>query len=183
MIMSASRASQSTAAFPRATKEAKHILIIGAEGGMGTLYGNTIIQSEHKLYKIDKHNWHELEAIAPELDLAIVSVPIHNTAAVIKRLAPKLDEQTMLADFTSNKTRPIKDMKKNHSGPIVGLHPMHGPDVQNLSKQLMVWCPVQESERASWFKEQCRLWGMRVIEAEAEKHDHVMNLVQGLRHF
>src|SRR5699024_8835740 len=103
--------------------------------------------------------------------------------AVIKRLAPKLNEKTILADFTSNKTRPIKEMKKNHSGPIVGLHPMHGPDVQNLSKQLMVWCPVQESERASWFKEQCRLWGMRVIEAEAEKHDHVMNLVQGLRHF
>ena len=74
-------------------------------------------------------------------------------------------------------------MKAIHSGPILGLHPMHGPDVENLSKQLMVACPIRLPEQSQWFMQQCELWGMRMIEAEAEKHDHVMHLVQGLRHF
>lgn len=183
MIMAASRASQSTNKFPRATPEAKQILIVGAKGGMGSLYAKIAEQSGHVVHRIDKHNWHELEEIAPKLDIAIVSVPINVTVDVIQRLAPKLSEDTILADFTSNKTEPIEAMKAAHPGPVLGLHPMHGPDVHNLSKQLMVYCPVRGDEKTGWFAEQCRLWGMRVIEADAEKHDHVMHMVQGLRHF
>src|SRR5699024_9204822 len=137
----------------------------------------------HIVYKIDKHNWYKLEEISPKLDLAIVSVPINKTRQVIERLGPKLTEDTILADFTSNKVEPLKTMQRVHAGPVIGMHPMHGPDVHNLSKQLMVYCPAQQAQEGEWIKEQCRLWGMRVIKADAKKHDHVMNLVQGLRHF
>lgn len=183
MIMSASRASQSSSEFPRATDEPKHILIVGAKGGMGSLYSKIIEQTGHHIYRIDKHNWHELEEIAPNLDLAIVSVPINVTVDVIDRLAPKLKQDTILADFTSNKSEPIEAMERMHSGPVLGLHPMHGPDVHNLSKQLMVVCPVRDEKASQWFIEQAKLWGMRVIEADPQKHDHVMHMVQGLRHF
>ncbi len=183
MIMSASRAGQSADTFPRSTEDAKDILIIGAKGGMGSLYSRIIEQSGHHIYKIDKHNWHELEEMAPKLDMAIVSVPINKTVEVIERLAPKLNNDSILADFTSNKMTPVEVMKKVHDGPVVGLHPMHGPGVQNVSKQLMVWCHERQAEKADWFKQQCRLWGMRIVETDPEKHDHVMNLVQGLRHF
>lgn len=183
MIMAASRASQSTSKFPRATSEPKNILIVGAKGGMGSLYASIAEQTGHIVHRIDKHNWHELEEIAPALDLAIVSVPINVTVDVIQRLAPKLKKETILADFTSNKSIPIEAMKKAHPGPVIGLHPMHGPDVQNLSKQLMVYCPARGEKQGKWIAEQCRLWGMRVIKADAEKHDHVMHMVQGLRHF
>lgn len=183
MIMASSRASQSSSAFPRATNESKHVLIVGARGGMGRLYSRIFEQSGHIVYKIDKHNWYELEEMAPKLDLAIVTVPINVTADVINRLAPKLNEDTILADFTSNKTDPIEIMKSAHSGPVLGLHPMHGPDVHNLSKQLMVACAGRDEAASQWLVEQSRLWGMRVIEADPQKHDHVMHLVQGLRHF
>lgn len=183
MIMSASRASQSTSTFPRSTEEAKQVLMVGAKGGMGSLYSRIFEQTGHQVHEIDKNNWYRLDDIEPSIDIAIISVPIHKTIEVIERLAPKLDDDTILADFTSNKQEPIQAMKQQHDGPIVGLHPMHGPDVQNVSKQLMVWCPVQQADKANWFKEQCRLWGMRIAKADAVKHDHVMNLVQGLRHF
>ncbi len=183
MIMASSRDSQSSKQFPRVTEEPKHILIVGAKGGMGSLYSRIAEQTGHKVHKIDKHNWHELEEIAPTLDLAIVSVPINKTVDVIERLAPKLTKDTILADFTSNKTDPIAAMKRAHDGPVLGLHPMHGPDVDNLSKQLMVVCPVRDDEASQWVIEQSKLWGMRVVEADAEKHDHVMHMVQGLRHF
>lgn len=183
MIMSASRATQSTHTFPRATPKPKHILFVGGEGGMGSLYRKVADQSGHHTYSIDKGNWFELEEIAPKLDLAVVTVPINLTISVIERLTNKLDEKTILADFTSNKTEPLEAMLDSHEGPVIGLHPMHGPDVPNLSKQLMVVCEGRDPEASAWFREQCKLWGMRVIEADPENHDHVMNLVQGLRHF
>ncbi|WP_340106932.1 bifunctional chorismate mutase/prephenate dehydrogenase [Rhodohalobacter sp. 8-1] len=183
MIMSASRATQSTHTFPRATPEPKHILFVGGEGGMGSLYRKVADQSGHHTYSIDRGNWFELEEIAPKLDLAIVTVPINLTISVIERLSNKLDENTILADFTSNKAEPLQAMLDSHQGPVIGLHPMHGPDVPNLSKQLMVVCEGRDPEASEWFREQCKLWGMRVIEADPENHDHVMNLVQGLRHF
>lgn len=183
MIMSASRATQSTNTFPRATDEPKKILFVGGEGGMGALYRQVAEQSGHTTYSIDKGNWYELEEIAPALDLVIVTVPINVTISVIERLGGRLSDHTILADFTSNKSEPLKVMMNAHSGPVVGLHPMHGPDVPNLSKQLMVFCDGRSPEKSQWFKEQCRLWGMRIIDAEPDNHDHVMNLVQGLRHF
>lgn len=183
MVMSASRATQSAKTFPRATPEPKHILFVGGGGGMGSLYRRFAEQSGHTTYSIDKGNWFELEEMVPKLDLVIITVPINVTDDVITRIAPKLKPETILADFTSNKTGPLQTMVKVHPGPVVGLHPMHGPDVPNLSKQLMVFCSGRQPEKADWFKEQCKLWGMQVIEAEPEKHDHVMNLVQGLRHF
>ena len=183
LIMSSSRDSQSQAKFPIATSEPKHILYIGGEGGMGKLYKRITEQTGHNTYSIDKGNWFQLEEMTKYLDLVIITVPIHVTESVITRLQGRLSEKTILADFTSNKTKPIKAMLESHSGPVIGLHPMHGPDVENLSKQLMVVCPGRESEKAQWFIKQCELWGMRIIHAEQEKHDHVMHLVQGLRHF
>jgi chorismate mutase / prephenate dehydrogenase len=183
MVMAASRAAQSADAFPRSTQEPKHILYVGGEGGMGKLYRRFTDSSGHTAYSIDKGNWYQLEEIAPKLDMVIVTVPINITVDVINRLAPKLKPETILADFTSNKSVPLEAMLEIHPGPVVGLHPMHGPDVPNLSKQLMVVCEGRETEKADWFKKQCILWGMRLIEAKPEKHDHVMNMVQGLRHF
>ena len=183
MIMASSRASQSSNEFPRATQEPKNILIVGAKGGIGSLYARVAEQTGHHVYRIDKHNWHELEDIAGDLDLAIVAVPINVTVDVIRRLATKLNSDTILADFTSNKSAPIQAMKKVHDGPIIGLHPMHGPGVENLSKQLMVVCPVQQEKKCRWIVDQAKLWGMRIVEADPEKHDHVMHMVQGLRHF
>ena len=183
MVMAASRAAQSSEKFPRSTVEPKHILYVGGEGGMGRLYRKFTDSSGHHTYSLDKGNWYQLEEMAPKLDMVIITVPINVTVDVIKRIAPKLKPNTVIADFTSNKSEPLRAMLAAHSGPVVGLHPMHGPDVPNLSKQLMVFCSGRDSGKADWFKEQCKLWGMRVINAEPEKHDHVMNLVQGLRHF
>ncbi|MEX2573003.1 MAG: bifunctional chorismate mutase/prephenate dehydrogenase [Balneolaceae bacterium] len=183
MIMSSSRASQSSETFPRSTPDPKHILFVGGEGGMGTLYRSIAERTNHHTYSIDKGNWFELESIAPRLDLAIVTVPINITEKVIQRLSAKLKPETVLADFTSNKEGPLSVMLESHPGPVIGLHPMHGPDVHNLSKQLMVVCPGRDMDKASWFVEQCKLWGMRTLPADPGKHDHIMHLVQGLRHY
>lgn len=184
MIMASSRARQSAGgAVPRATPEAKDVLIVGAEGGIGRRYRRAFERSGHRVHGIDKGDWDRLPEIAPALDLALVAVPIRVTPAVIRRLADALAPDTVLADVTSTKTEPVKAMLDAHEGPVLGLHPMHGPDVNSLSRQLVVACPVRRVEASAWLLEQCRLWGMRVEEAAPEEHDRVMHFVQGLRHF
>ena len=147
MIMSSSRDSQSQAKFPISTEEPKHIVYIGGDGGMGELYKRMTSQTGHHAYSIDKGNWHELEELAEIADMIIITVPINVTKAVIERLSGRLRPETILADFTSNKAFPIQAMLESHVGPVVGLHPMHGPDVENLSKQLMVVCPARNGEQ------------------------------------
>ncbi len=74
-------------------------------------------------------------------------------------------------------------MLKAHAGPVLGLHPMHGADVHQVSRQLMIACPARAADRSAWLLEQCHLWGMRVFQCSAREHDRMMNLVQGLRHY
>ncbi len=183
MIMAASRASQSTNTFPRATDDPKHICIVGGQGSMGSLYARIARQSGHEVYIIDKDNWDDLETYADKLDFVIVTVPIKVTEQVIERVCQYLNKDTILADFTSHKTDPLNKMLEEHEGPVLGLHPMHGPDVQNLSKQLLVVCEGRDMDQSQWVIDQAKLWGMQIKEADPENHDHAMHLVQGLRHF
>jgi chorismate mutase/prephenate dehydrogenase len=183
MIMSSSRDRQSHGEFPRAGTRSRVVLLVGGAGGMGSLYRRFLERSGHQVRVLDRDDWPRVDELALGIDLAIVAVPIDATAAVIRRLAPHLPADAALADFTSNKNGLLELMLQTHAGPVVGLHPMHGPDAPNLSKQLMLVCPGRDPERCEWLIEQCRLWGMRTRTIAAGQHDRVMHLIQGLRHF
>ncbi len=184
MIMAASRQAQSAAAcFPSSTRTPRVVLVIGGGGRMGQLYGRWLAASGHHVRVLEQHDWHRVSELTEGVDLVLVSVPIDQTEAVIARLKGKLEPETVLADVTSHKVAPLKAMMEAHSGPVVGFHPMHGPDVESLSRQLLIHCPGRASEKADWFLEQTRLWGMRVQTSSAHDHDQAMDLVQGLRHF
>jgi chorismate mutase/prephenate dehydrogenase len=183
MIMGSSRASQSLGEQPSATAEPKTVLLVGGGGRMGALYGQFFAASGHQVRILEKDDWDQGAELAKGCDLAIVTVPIRETEAVINRLAPLLEPGTLLGDFTSHKVEPVMSMIQMHNGPVMGMHPMHGPDVQNLSKQLMVVCPSTHPAASDWLLDQFRLWGLRVVEVAPPEHDETMHLVQGLRHF
>ncbi len=182
MIMGASRARQSTGSIPRVGAP-RTVLVVGGRGRMGSLYADMFARSGHEVRVLDADDWGGAPALCAGCDAAVVTVPIRETAAVIARLAPLLDPGTLLADFTSLKTEPVAAMLAAHPGPVLGLHPLHGPDVHDLSKQLLVVCPGRDPDGGAWLLEQFRLWGMRVAEMPAARHDEGMHLVQGLRHF
>lgn len=183
MVMTASRDSQSIDKFPSSTEEPKTIVFVGGAGGMGKLYARFAAGSGHIVRVLDKDDWDSAAMLLRGADVALITVPIHVTEATIRRVAPLLDKETILADFTSVKSGPMKAMLEAHPGPVVGLHPMHGPDVKNLSKQLMLISGGRGEEASAWLIRQFHLWGMRTKFVEPEKHDHAMNHVQGLRHF
>jgi chorismate mutase / prephenate dehydrogenase len=183
MIMSASRASQSTSEFPCATTTAKTILILGGNGGMGVQYANLFRASGHTVRSLDRNDWPRAKELFADVDLVIASVPINKTVEVVRLAATFMPEHAILADFTSNKKEALDAMLEAHGGPVVGLHPMHGPDVQNLSKQLMIMSHGRDEDACTWVINQFQLWGMRILVVDPERHDRVMHMVQGLRHF
>jgi len=182
MVMGASRARQSTGAFPRAGRP-RTILFVGGRGRMGALYAGVFARSGHTVRSLDAGDWDRATELCRGCDTAVVTVPIRDTGEVIAKLAPHLDSGALLVDFTSRKAEPVAAMLAAHPGPVLGLHPLHGPDVQHLAKQLMIVCPGRDPESAAWLVEQFRLWGMRLAEMPADRHDEGMHLVQGLRHF
>jgi len=183
MVMSASRASQSTAEFPMSTLHPKTWLFVGGAGGMGSLFARYAAASGHHVRILDRGDWHRAAELCAGADAVVVTVPIHATVGVIRDLAPHLAPETLLADFTSNKADVLAAMLESHPGPVVGLHPMHGPDVQNLSKQLLMVCPGRDEDASDWLLNQFRLWGMRLVVADPAAHDRAMHLIQGLRHY
>ncbi len=183
MIMGSSRAAQSTGLFPQAAGGPRRVLLVGGAGRMGKLYGRCFERSGHEVGILESQDWNRAPELLAGRDLVILAVPIRETEPVIRRLGPLLEPETLLVDFTSHKTAPLRWMLEAHTGPVVGLHPMHGPDVQNLTKQLMIICPGRYVERAAWLREQFGLWGLRLAEMRPGQHDEGMHLVQGLRHF
>ncbi len=183
MVMSSSRDRQSQGEFPRAGTRSRVVLLVGGAGGMGTLYRRFLERSGHRVRILDRDDWARVDELASGIDLAIVAVPIDATAEVIRRLAPHLPGEAALADFTSNKNGLLELMQQVHPGPVLSLHPMHGPDAPNLTKQLMLACPGRDPQHSRWLLEQFELWGMRIKIVDAERHDRAMHLIQGLRHF
>ncbi len=183
MIMSSSRAYQSGKTFPQTTAGSKSILLVGGRGGMGSLYARIAELSGHRISILDRDDWDRAGELVRGKDLVIITVPIKVTQETIERIGPMLDKQTILADFTSNKTHILDAMMNAHTGPVVALHPMHGPDVTNVSRQLMMVCHGRDEKAYGWLLEQFRLWGLRIKAVDPEQHDRAMHLIQGLRHF
>ena len=173
------------------------VVIVGGNGGMGRMmrlyleaasYEVSVVEPED--YEVDsKHKAvSELkDSVAVErlaaADWCIIAVPINVTADVIKTVAPWLKSTCVLSDITSVKAQPVQQMLEAHAGPVMGLHPMFGPDTYSLVKQVVVAVLGRDEQRCQFIIEQLRLFGAQVVVCTGQEHDEAMRVVQALRHF
>jgi len=114
--------------------------------------------------------------------LVIISVPINQTEQVIAEL-PSLPRDCILADVTSVKQKPLTAMLEQHEGPVIGLHPMFGPDAPGMIKQVVVVCEGRDADKSQWLIEQMQVWGAQIHPTQADTHDQAMSFIQVMRHF
>lgn len=155
------------------------IIVVGGAGQLGQLFVRLFQTSGYEVQVVDKAStgtvaWQQAQ-------LVLISVPIAVTAAVIADL-PTLADDCVLADVTSIKAAPLAAMLQQHAGPVVGLHPMFGPQVPNLAKQLVVVCEGRKAEQYRWLLQQLENWGAVLQPVPATEHDERMAFVQVLRH-
>jgi chorismate mutase/prephenate dehydrogenase len=158
------------------------VVIIGGAGALGKVFVALFEQSDYAVTSLEKNDWARADEIFTGADLVIVGVPIKLTVSVIEGLSA-LPKQCILADITSVKDQPLQAMLKVHQGPVVGLHPMFGPDSPGMIKQVVVVCHGREPDKYEWLLEQMRTWGAVLHQSSSKEHDSAMAFIQVMRHF
>ncbi|MDA0149762.1 bifunctional chorismate mutase/prephenate dehydrogenase [Vibrio sp. LaRot3] len=180
--MRESYASEKDSGFKCLNPELRSVVIVGGKGQLGGLFARMFTLSGYQVKILGSQDWPRADEILDNAGLVVVTVPIHLTEGVIEKLG-SLPDDCILCDLTSIKSKPLQAMMNVHSGPVVGLHPMFGPDVPSLAKQVIVYCDGRGQEHYQWLLKQFSIWGASLCQIEASEHDHGMTLIQALRHF
>lgn len=180
--MRESYASEKDSGFKCLNPELRSVVIVGGNGQLGGLFGRMFKLSGYQVKVLGSQDWGHADEILHDAGLVVVTVPIHLTQGVIEKLG-NLPDDCILCDLTSIKSKPLQSMMTVHNGPVVGLHPMFGPDVPSLAKQVIVYCDGRGEEQYQWLLKQFSIWGASLCNIDASEHDHGMTLIQALRHF
>ncbi|GAA0821081.1 bifunctional chorismate mutase/prephenate dehydrogenase [Colwellia sp. D2M02] len=181
-LMRDSYVSQDASGYRCVNPDCNKVVVVGGKGQLGSVFVDLFTRSNYQVAIIEQEDWPNSAAILADASVVIVAVPIRLTSMVIHHLN-QLPSDCILADLTSIKESPLYEMKKAHQGPVVGLHPMFGPDVTGLIKQTIIACEGRFPEKYQWLLQQFQVWGAKIYPVEAHEHDQAMSMVQVMRHF
>ena len=162
----------------------EQVVVVGGAGALGKVFVGLFEKSGYQVAVVEKDDWETdvAKAAFARADLVLVAVPITLTEAVIGQLN-NLPPNCVLADITSIKEKPLNAMLAAHKGPVVGLHPMFGPDAPGMIKQVVVVCDGRGEASYQWLVEQMKTWGATIHHSTAQEHDQAMAFIQVMRHF
>ncbi|MBW2017863.1 MAG: prephenate dehydrogenase/arogenate dehydrogenase family protein [Deltaproteobacteria bacterium] len=116
-------------------------------------------------------------------DVVVISVPVAETTKVIRDIGPLVKEDGLLMDLTSVKKGPVEAMLNHSRAQVVGVHPLFGPETGSAPDMKIAICPARGQEGLEWISAVFRNSGYGVICLEAEVHDRMMGVIQGVTHF
>ncbi|MEH2348887.1 MAG: bifunctional chorismate mutase/prephenate dehydrogenase [Nostoc sp.] len=161
----------------------RQVTIIGGHGRMGKLFKEQLSLVGHNVSVLEHDGWEYADKLLSQAELVLVSVPIEYTVDVIKRAAKYLAPTTALCDITSIKTQPTQAMLGHHCGPVMGLHPMFGPNIKSFLGQKVVVCPGRNDDSFQWLLDFLESKGGELIVCTPEEHDQMMVVIQATQHF
>lgn len=169
----------------RPVPEIRTVVVIGGSGRMGALFVRRSREAGIQARAVDRPLTDELlsEALS-DADLVVLSVPAQAVAEVAAKAAAHMEGHQILADVTSVKVKPMARMLAAFDGPVVGTHPLFGPDGGANSipggKGRVAVCNGRDSAAALAVADWFRAMGFEVFEASAEDHDRAVARIQGL---
>jgi prephenate dehydrogenase len=163
----------------------KRICIVGGGGEMGqmTQYIFSKFLPKYELVVFTESDWENPKTKLANKDIVILSVPIFLTNEIIKKVVPYISEGTILADYTSIKDEPLNTMLESYNGPVVGLHPIFGPTIDDPKNQVIVVCDGRFEDKYSYFIDDFARIGFSIEKMTAKAHDEAMTFIQGIEHF
>ena len=157
------------------------VALIGSRGRMGSVLlmrlraaGISASGADQPLADAD------LDGLCATADLVLLCVPIAAMPDVLRVLRPHLNTRHVLADIASVKVQPMAHMQEAHAGPVVGTHPLFGPE--SPGEMRVAVCPgAQAGEEALILVEELftRI-GCSVFRTTAKEHDEAAAYIQGL---
>lgn len=161
----------------------RRVTIIGGRGRMGKFFQEQLTAAGHNVSVLEQEDWDYANQLLNQAELVLISVPIAHTVNVIKRAAKYISPTTCLCDITSIKTLPTQAMLEHHCGPVIGLHPMFGPNIKSFLGQKVVVCPGRNDNSFQWLLNLIQSQGGEIIFCTPEEHDQMMVVIQATQHF
>ena len=174
--------SEKDSGFKCLNPDLRNIVVIGGKGKLGQLFSRMFKLSGYHVDVIDREDWNRSEHLLHNAGVVVVTVPIDLTETIISRLS-NLPKDCILCDLTSIKAVPMKAMLEVHNGPVVGFHPMFGPDTSSFAKQVILCSHGRGQDQYQWLLDQFSIWGVTLCDVDYDSHDDAMTLIQALRHF
>ncbi len=156
--------------------------IIGGKGKMGNWFKMFFEKEGLEVIISDKDTSLSNFELAQKADIVIVSVPIKESVQIIKEVRSYIKKDALLTDFTSLKLKQTEALKKSKGGAL-GMHPLFGPLVSDLSNQVIVFCRVKDNYWVKFLQNFFIKKGAKIIEISPREHDRQMAMIQALIHF
>jgi len=164
-------------------RRSKQITIIGGRGMMGEFFTEKLSAAGHDVKILESNDWERAGELLNSVDLVLLCVPIEATIEVIRKASKYLSPDTALADIASIKSPIVRAMLEEHNGPVMGLHPMFGPQIKSFLGQKVIVCSGREDRAFQWLLDLIENEGGKLIFATPEEHDRMMVDIQAIRNF
>ncbi|TXT64918.1 MAG: putative Chorismate mutase [Promethearchaeota archaeon] len=180
------------------------ITIIGGSGGLGQVFAKLfkrhgfevtlMARSKAKLVrvanKLDVRYELNLEKSVSKADLIMISIPIHSTPAMIRKIGPMLKKDALIFDVTSLKREAypaLDEICRQHPINSLSLHPMFGPGIKNMRNYNMIFLEVGGtkyfSKKVNALRNLFQSEGLHITNVgDPEEHDKMMAIVLGAPH-
>lgn len=156
------------------------VAVIGARGQMGARFSRAFKDAGYPVTEFDHPlDQGALPQAVGQAGLVLLCVPITAMREVVETVAPHLGPNTILADICSVKVQPLHEMLAGTSTPVVGTHPLFGP--QTLDGELRIAVTPGRGQEATDNLSDCfRKLGFAPFTTTADEHDRAMAYIQGL---
>ncbi len=156
--------------------------IFGSQGKMGGFFMDRFLGIGLDVYGFDLPvDLNLLSRVIPTVDLVLLAVPIPAIDRCLGAISHLLQPTTILADLCSVKTLPVDKMLRACTGPVVGTHPLFGPDPGDDERRVVI-CPARDVEAAERLEEVFALCSLTTFRSDPHEHDRAMAFVQGLNY-
>lgn len=157
----------------------ERVAVIGAKGAMGGMFAERCARAGVEARGVDRPLRPDaLDRTLRGADLVLLAVPAEAVAEVAALAAAHMQDGQVLADICSVKALPLAAMLRAWTGPVVGTHPLFGPEpAEDEDKVALV---RGRGHRAAEVRQWLERLGFRPFETGAEEHDRAVAMVQGL---
>lgn len=165
------------ASLPRKT------VLVGARGRMGAMLMARAAEAGLPVSGADLPLTPEILAPTCEnADLALICVPAAVLEATLAKVCPHLPSAAVLADITSVKEQPLRQMEQIWPGPVVGTHPLFGPRPEPDADLPVAVTPGHNAneQHLALVEGFFTALGCRIFQTTAQKHDQAMARIQGM---
>ncbi|MBD5558165.1 MAG: prephenate dehydrogenase [Desulfovibrio sp.] len=155
--------------------------IVGSRGRMGEMLLRRAREAGLDVTGVDQPLTPEaLRAALDGADLALLCVPAAVFEEVAKAVTAELAPGAILADITSVKERPLRQMERLWEGPVVGTHPLFGPKPAAGADQPVAVVAGKGAEEAHLSRVEgfFSALGCRSFRCSAATHDRAMARIQ-----